>query len=65
MQEEAIITNPNRIFNRTTRHPGKDWQGPIQIAHCAHVMPAPHYSHPDSTLLTIGAHLVRNGLHIE
>ena len=22
-------------------------------------MPAPHYSHPDSTLLTIGAHLIR------
>ena len=33
--------------------------GPIQIAHCAHVMPAPHYSHPDSALLTIGAHLIR------
>ncbi len=33
--------------------------GPIQIAHCAHVVPAPHYSHPDSTLLRIGAHIIR------
>ena len=33
--------------------------GPIQIAYCAHVMPAPHYSHPDSTLLSIGAHILR------
>ncbi len=39
--------------------PREGLAGPIQIAHCAHVMPAPHYSHPDSTLLTIGAHLVR------
>ncbi len=39
--------------------PREGLAGPIQIAHCAHVMPAPHYSHPDSTLLTIGTHLVR------
>ena len=39
--------------------PREGLAGPIQIAHCAYVMPAPHYSHPDSTLLTIGTHLVR------
>ncbi len=39
--------------------PREGLAGPIQIAHCAHVMPALHYSHPDSTLLTIGTHLVR------
>ena len=39
--------------------PREGLAGPIQIAHCAHVMPAPHYSHPDSTLLSIGAHILR------
>lgn len=39
--------------------PREGLAGPIQIAHCAYTMPAPHYSHPDSTLLTIGTHLVR------
>ncbi len=39
--------------------PREGLAGPIQIAHCAHVMPAPHYSHPDSTLITIGVHLIR------
>ena len=50
---ESIIYEP---FG-TPLHEGL--AGPIQIAHCAHVIPAPHYSHPDSTLLTIGAHLIR------
>ncbi len=31
---------------------------PIQVAHCAQTMPAPHYSHPDSVLLTIGSHIL-------
>ncbi len=31
---------------------------PLQIAHCAMLMPAPHYSHPDEPLLAIGAHLL-------
>ena len=31
---------------------------PIQIAHCTRTMPAPHYSHPDSILLTIGTELI-------
>ncbi|MCG9127966.1 insulinase family protein [Candidatus Poribacteria bacterium] len=31
---------------------------PIQIAHCARFMPAPHYSHPDSILLSIGTELI-------
>ena len=30
----------------------------LQIAHCAMVMPAPHLSHPDEPLLSVGAHLV-------
>ena len=32
--------------------------GPIQVAHCARVIPAPHYSHPSESLITLGAHLV-------
>lgn len=32
---------------------------PIQVAHCALVMPAPHRSHPDAALLRVGAHLAR------
>lgn len=39
--------------------PREGLAGPIQIAHCAQVMPAPHYSHPDSTLLSVGAHIIR------
>ena len=29
-----------------------------QVAFCSHLMPAPHHSHPDSVLLTIGAHIL-------
>ena len=38
--------------------PREGLAAPIQVAHCTQVMPAPHYSHPDSTLLTIGAHIL-------
>ena len=31
---------------------------PIQVAHCAMVMPAPHVSHPDSTYLALGARIL-------
>ncbi|RKU29804.1 hypothetical protein C6497_05525 [Candidatus Poribacteria bacterium] len=33
---------------------------PIQIAHCSRIMSAPHYSEPDSILLTIGTNLISN-----
>ena len=39
--------------------PSEGLAGPIQVAHCAQVIPAPHYSHSDKTALTVGAHLVR------
>ena len=58
MRDEPI-TSEAIAFERFETPPREGLAGPIQIAHCAHVMPAPHYSHPDSTLLTIGAHLVR------
>ncbi len=58
MGNDSIESTP--ISYKTFDTPPREGlAGPIQIAHCAHVMPAPHYSHPDSTLLTIGTHLVR------
>ncbi|RKU23175.1 hypothetical protein C6503_03125 [Candidatus Poribacteria bacterium] len=58
MQDEPVTSEPI-AFQQFETPPREGLAGPIQIAHCAHVMPAPHYSHPDSTLLTIGVHLVR------
>ena len=58
MRDEAVTSAPI-AFQPFETPPREGLAGPIQVAHCAHVMPAPHYSHPDSTLLTIGAHLVR------
>ena len=58
MRDEPV-TSESIVFQQFETPPREGLAGPIQIAHCAHVMPAPHYSHPDSTLLTIGVHLVR------
>ena len=58
MRDEPVTSEPI-AFQQFETPPREGLAGPIQIAHCAHVMPAPHYSHPDSTLLTIGAHLIR------
>ncbi len=38
--------------------PAEGLAAPIQVAHCARVAPAPHFSHPDAHLLTIAAHLL-------
>ena len=38
--------------------PREGLAGPIQVAHCAMAMPAPHYSDADEPLVTLGAHLV-------
>ncbi|MYC76388.1 hypothetical protein F4X10_11545 [Candidatus Poribacteria bacterium] len=58
MRDEPV-TSESIAFQQFDTPPREGLAGPIQIAHCAHVMPAPHYSHPDSALLTIGAHLIR------
>ena len=58
MQDEPV-TSESIAVQQFDTPPREGLAGPIQIAHCAHVMPAPHYSHPDSALLTIGAHLIR------
>ncbi len=58
MGENPITVEPV-TFQSYDTPPREGLAGPIQIAHCAHVMPAPHYSDPDSTLIGIGTHLVR------
>lgn len=58
MRDEPVASEPI-AFQPFDTPPREGLAGPIQIAHCAHVMPAPHYSHPDSTLLSIGAHILR------
>ena len=58
MRDKPVASAPI-AFERFQTPPREGLAGPIQIAHCAHVIPAPHYSHPDSTLLSIGAHILR------
>ena len=58
MQDEPVTSEPI-AFQPFDTPPREGLAGPIQIAYCAHVIPAPHYSHPDSTLLSIGAHILR------
>ena len=58
MQDEKVHIDQIE-YQQYDTPPREGLAGPIQIAHCAHVMPAPHYSHPDSTLIAIGTHLVR------
>ena len=49
MRDEPII--PGRTgFKPFDTPPREGLAAPIQVAHCTQVMPAPHYSHPDSIL---------------
>ena len=57
MRDESI--NPEPIgFRPFDTYPREGLTAPIQIAHCTQMIPAPHYSHPDSILLTIGSHIL-------
>ena len=57
MRDESI--NPEPIgFRPFDTYPREGLAAPIQVAHCTQAMPAPHYSHPDSVLLTIGSHIL-------
>ena len=58
MRDETIAEIPVG-FAAFETPPREGLAGPIQVAHCAQVIPAPHASHPDQTLLTLGAHIVR------
>ena len=59
MRDEPITAT--QIGFKTFRTPPREGlAAPIQIAHCTQMVPAPHYSHPDSGLLTIGSHILEN-----
>jgi hypothetical protein len=45
-------------FAPWARPPREGLAGPIQVAHCARILPAPHYSCADESLLRVGAHMV-------
>lgn len=57
MRDEAISDAPTGFMPYSVP-PREGLAGPIQVAHCAEVIPAPHYSHPDEPLLVIGARLL-------
>ncbi|MBM4143657.1 MAG: hypothetical protein FJ225_08725 [Lentisphaerae bacterium] len=57
MRDEAPAPAPTG-FRPFAAPPREGLAAPIQVAHCVRVMPAPHFSHPDETLLTVGAHMV-------
>ena len=57
MRDEPITSTPIG-FKPFDTPPREGLAAPIQIAHCTQMMPAPHYSHPDSILLTIGSHIL-------
>ncbi len=59
MRDEPIIPAPIG-FKSFETPPREGLAAPIPIAHCTQMMPAPHYAHPDSGLLTIGAHILSN-----
>ncbi len=57
MRDEPI--NPIPIgFEAFDAYPREGLEAPIQVANCAHIIPALHYSHQDSVLLTIGSHIL-------
>ena len=59
MRDEPIIPAPIG-FKSFDTPPREGLAAPIQVAHCTQMMPAPHYTHPDSELLTIGSHILEN-----
>ena len=59
MRDEPIIPAPIG-FKSFGMPPREGLAAPIPIAHCTQMIPAPHYSHPDSGLLTIGSHILEN-----
>ena len=58
MRDEPIAAAPIG-FKPFDTPPREGLAGPMQVAHCTYAIPAPHYSHPDSVLLSIGAQIVR------
>jgi Zn-dependent M16 (insulinase) family peptidase len=46
-------------FERFETPPREGLSGPMDVAHCAKVMPAPHLGHPDVPLYALGIYLLR------
>lgn len=57
MRNEPVKDTPCG-FVPFAKPPREGLAAPIEIAHCAQVMPAPHFSHPDSVPLFLGTHIV-------
>ncbi len=55
---DGPVTDSLAGFTPFTHAPREGLAGPMQVAHCVKVMPAPHFSHPDETLLALGCHMV-------
>ena len=57
MRDEPI-TPASMEFEPFDKYPREALAAPVQVGYCTQVIPAPHYSHPDSILLTIGSHIL-------
>ena len=57
MRDDPINPMPTG-FEAFDTYPREGLAAPIQVANCAYIIPAPHYSHQDSVLLTIGSHIL-------
>jgi hypothetical protein len=58
MGNERVVDAPPP-FQPFVSPPREGLAGPMKIAHCAKVMPAPHLGHPDVPLFRLGAYLAR------
>lgn len=59
MRDEPIVP-ASTGFEPFDTYPREGLAAPLQVAYCTQVIPAPHYSHPDSGLLTVGAYILEN-----
>ena len=57
MRDESIDTAPTG-FKPFDTPPREGLAAPMQVANCTYAIPAPHYSHPDSVFLSIGAQIL-------
>ena len=57
MRKEPVHPAPIG-FKPFEEYPLEGLAAPVDVAYCTQVMPAPHYSHADSSLLTVGANIV-------
>lgn len=58
LSDQAVIDLPVP-FEFFNTYPREGLAGPMKVAHCVKVMPAPHLSHPDVPLFSLGVYLAR------